>query len=103
MPPAYINQLNRLLDEAACVPAPQRPNLHERFQFWYDALPEISRHRPFAMVEIEQALGTQGKYLSPVLLSLGWQRHRKWSSRGQYYRYWVPPLLIVASANPIKD
>lgn len=64
--------------------------LRARFLAWYNGLPEISRCRPFAMVEIEQALNTQGRYLSPILLSEGWQRKRKWNSKGQYHRYWVP-------------
>jgi len=38
----------------------------------------IRRHWPFAMLELELDLGTQGKYLSPVLLSLGWERRWKW-------------------------
>jgi hypothetical protein len=56
---------------------------------WYGALPEVTRHRPFSMVESETALGTRGKYISPVLLALGWQRKRQGSSLGQYHRYWV--------------
>lgn len=70
---------------------PHRPDLRQRFVDWHSALPEVTRHRPFAMAEFENALLTQGKYLSPILLKLGWQRRRKWSSRGQYYRYWMPP------------
>lgn len=65
-------------------------DLRARFVAWHNSLPEISRCRPFAMVEIEQALNTQGRYLSPILLSEGWQRKRKWNSKGQYHRYWVP-------------
>lgn len=65
-------------------------DLRTRFLAWHNGLPEVSRNRPFAMLEIEQALKTQGKYLSPILLSEGWQRKRKWNSRGQYHRYWVP-------------
>lgn len=91
MPVAYINQLNRMLEEELPPPAPQALDLRQRFLAWYESLPEVSRHRPFAMAEMEQALDTQGKYLSPVLLSLGWQRRRKWSSKGQYHRYWAPP------------
>jgi hypothetical protein len=43
------------------------------------------------MIEFERALGTQGRYISPVLLALGWRRKRKWETAGQYCRYWVPP------------
>jgi hypothetical protein len=92
MPSAYIAALNReLRDERTCEQV-AKPDLRHRFVEWYESLPEISRHRPFAMAELEMALGTQGKYLSAILLSLGWQRRRKWSSRGQYPRYWVPPI-----------
>lgn len=66
--------------------------LRARFLAWYEGLPEVSRCRPYAMIEIEQALNTQGRYLSPILLAEGWQRKRKWSSEGQYHRYWVPGL-----------
>ncbi|CAE6864597.1 hypothetical protein IQ288_05075 [Burkholderia sp. R-69980] len=86
---AYIKQLQRMA--AASLPA--TPPLQKRFMDWYVSLPEVTRHRPFSMIEFEQALGTQGKYISPVLLKLGWQRKRRWSSQGQYHRYWVPPAL----------
>lgn len=93
MPSSYINQLNRLLDEDedAAAPPPQEPDLHQRFKAWIESLPEVSRHRAFAMVELERALNTQGKYLSPILLRLGWQRRRKWTATGHCPRYWVPP------------
>lgn len=66
--------------------------LRTRFLVWYNGLPEVSRCRTYAMTEIEQALNTQGRYLSPILLAEGWQRKRKWNSKGQYHRYWVPGL-----------
>ena len=47
------------------------------------------------MVEFEGALKTQGKYISPVLLELGWRRKRVWSTTGQYHRYWEPPRSSV--------
>lgn len=84
---AYTEQLNRVI--AAQVPA-QSP-LKQRFLDWFNALPEVTRNRPFSMMEFEAALGTQGKYISPVLLGLGWRRKRRWSSQGQYFRYWQPP------------
>lgn len=91
MQSAYITALNR--ENNIAIAATQRVelDLRQRFLEWHSGLPEIARDRPFAMIEIEQALGTQGKYLSSILLSLGWQRRRKWSGQGQYYRYWVPP------------
>ncbi|MFM0231086.1 hypothetical protein [Paraburkholderia sediminicola] len=85
---AYIENLQRRMDAAMSA---TKSSLQQQFVAWYGALPEVTRHRPFSMVEFEQALGTQGKYISPVLLELGWQRKRRWSSRGQYHRYWVPP------------
>ena len=84
---AYVSQLNQLVDATACKPKAR--TLRDRFIEWYDSLPEVSRNRAFAMVEFEQALQTQGKYLSPILLQLGWERKRKWSTVGQYHRYWV--------------
>jgi hypothetical protein len=91
---AYIAALNKLLETAAQNSA-VAPNLRRRFVEWYDSQPEISRCRPFAMVELEGALSTQGKYLSPILLSLGWRRKRKWTGGGQYSRYWMPPLSTL--------
>jgi hypothetical protein len=91
MPSAYIRSLYRSLADEAAADQPAKPNLRQRFIAWHASLPELTRHRPFAMAELEQALGVRGKYLSPILLSLGWQRRRKWSSRGQYHRYWLPP------------
>ncbi|MFM0213679.1 hypothetical protein PQQ96_40555 [Paraburkholderia sediminicola] len=86
---AYIKQLNRIVE----ANFPGKAPLQQQFQAWYGSLPEIVRSRPFSMIEFEKALGTQGKYISPVLLELGWQRKRRWGSRGQYHRYWVPPAL----------
>ena len=91
MSTAYIAALNRELAAEAALKL-SKPDLRTRFVDWLDSVPEISRLRPYSMVELEEALGTQGKYLSPILLSLGWSRKRKWSSRGQYHRYWVPPV-----------
>lgn len=91
MPSAYVARLNRELLEEAALPRPVRSSLQRRLLDWHESLPEISRNRPFAMVELEKALGTQGKYLSPILLGLGWKRKRKWASEGQYLRFWVPP------------
>lgn len=85
---AYIRKLQKHI--TTVMPAQQLP-LRERFVTWYCTLPEVVRNRPFSMIEFESALGTQGKYISPVLLGLGWQRKRCWNSRGQYHRYWVPP------------
>lgn len=92
MPSAYISLLSRELQQEAHDSQPSSPDLRQRLTNWHDSLPEISRSRPFAMVELERALNAQGKYLSPVLLSLGWQRRRKWTGAGRYPRYWVPPL-----------
>lgn len=86
---AYIKQLNRMAE----AQTPITPPLRQKLLDWYRTLPEISRCRAFSMIEFETALNTQGKYISPVLLELGWQRKRRWSSRGQYLRYWLPPPL----------
>jgi hypothetical protein len=90
MPCAYIARLKRELLSDADQP-PAVPTLRNQLLEWFEGLPEISRTRPFAMVELEKALGTQGKYLSPILLSLGWSRKRKWLNDRQYHRYWLPP------------
>ena len=68
-----------------------KPDLKQRFLAWFDSQPEISCMRQYSMVELERALSTPGRLLSPVLLALGWERRRKWSSKGQSPRYWVPP------------
>jgi hypothetical protein len=82
-----------MIESAAASPPPSpRSALRERFLAWYGDLPTVSRDRPFSMLEFEAALNTQGKYISPVLLELGWTRKRRWASGGgQYNRYWVPP------------
>lgn len=91
MTSAYIRSLQRIL-EAEAAPQPlSKFDLKQRFYEWFDGQPEISRVRPYSMVELERALDTQGRFLSPVLLALGWERRRKWSSTGQSPRYWVPP------------
>lgn len=87
---AYIRRLNEeLAREQPRAPAPSP--LQQRVLEWFNALPEVSRNRPFSMSEIENAVGSQGKYISRVLLDLGWERKRKWTTTGQYSRYWVPP------------
>ena len=91
MPSAYIKSLRRSLEAEEQPNVLSRPGLEARFFSWLDSQPEISRHRPYSMTELEKALGTQGRYLSPVLLRLGWERRRKWNSKTQYLRYWVPP------------
>jgi hypothetical protein len=93
MTSAYIASLNRALETVASPDA--APSLRQRLLDWFAALPDITRNRPFAMAELERALSTQCKYLSPVLLELGWRRGRKWSSQGQYNRFWVPPGLLI--------
>ena len=91
MPSAYIASLNRDLEQTAAVSSMPKMDLRQRFTDWFASLPEISRHRAFAMTELEGALATQGKYLSSILLRLGWRRSRRWTSAGQYNRYWMPP------------
>lgn len=95
MQSAYYSKFKALSEPQ--VPAPDvhtSSSLHQRFTTWYNSLPEISRHRPFAMTEFEQALGTQGKWISPVLLSIGWTRKRRWTGGGQYPRFWMPPAQV---------
>lgn len=84
---AYIKALQATASPVAAPPQPT--SLRARFLVWYDNLPPVSKHRPFAMQEFEQALNTQGRFLSPILLTLGWERKRKWSTSGQYHRYWI--------------
>lgn len=88
---AYIKSLQRSLEAEEPPTLLSKRDLESRFLEWLDSVPEISRLRPYSMTELEQALGTQGRYLSPVLFRLGWERRRKWTSKTQYLRYWVPP------------
>jgi hypothetical protein len=88
--PAYAAQLRKLSEARRAAPS-QPSTLRDRVTAWYRALPPVSRDRRFSMSEIEAALKTQGRYISPVLLELGWKRKRVWSTTGQYHRYWVPP------------
>ena len=61
----------------------------------------LARNRPFAMVEIERALGTRGRFISAVLIRLGWRRQRIWTGAGPFHRYWLPPsVAAVASERP---
>ena len=93
MPSAYIASLNRELEQAGEATSVPQLDLRQRLMEWHGGLPEIARYRPFAMAEIELALRAQGKYLSPIMLKLGWIRRRRWSSGGQYSRYWVPSVV----------
>lgn len=91
MTSAYVKSLYASLPDDAENSQLSKSDLRQRFIDWFDSVPEISRVRPYSMAELEKALATQGRYLSPILLKLGWQRRRKWSSQGQYHRYWTPP------------
>jgi hypothetical protein len=101
MPSAYISSLQKLIETQS--PPPQPSNLKQRFLEWYRSGPEFARNRRFAMSEIEVALKTQGKYISPVLLELGWQRKRIWSTTGPYHRVWVPPLHSEQHIFPLEE
>ena len=89
-PRAYVAHLNRMVEARRAQPS-QPSSLRDRFTSWHSSLPAVSRERRFSMAEFESALKTQGKYISPVLLELGWRRKRIWSTTGQYHRYWEPP------------
>ncbi|MFH1495671.1 MAG: hypothetical protein ABIG70_12855 [Pseudomonadota bacterium] len=84
---AYIKRLAEAARTDQGVAA--RHLLEQRLQGWYSSLPEPTRERPFSMREFEAALKSQGRFISPVLIKLGWQRKRRWGSKGQYHRYWV--------------
>jgi len=89
MSTAYVRDLYEQIPTSQ--PAPERMSLKKRFIEWYGALPSFNKSRPFSMSELEGAMQTQGKYLSPVLSSLGWSRRRIYSTAGPYHRYWMPP------------
>jgi hypothetical protein len=93
MSSAYLRSLEKQLPPPASKP--KVPPLEERFLAWFNNLPEFTRDRPFSMREFETALGSQGRFISPMLLRLGWQRQRRWSSQGSYHRYWQPPDQIA--------
>ncbi len=88
MATAYIETLKRQMAAAAAATPPS--TLRDRFLRWYGALPPVSRDRPFAMSELEAALGTQGRHISPILVAEGWRRARSWQGQ-HYFRYWRPP------------
>lgn len=91
MSSAFIRSLQRSLEAEEPPAQLSSSDLEKRFLAWLNSQPEISRLRPYAMSELEQALGTQGRYLSPILFRLGWERRRKWTGQTQYLRYWMPP------------
>jgi len=97
MPTAYISGLYKSLAAETLPSELSKPDLRQRFLDWLDSVPEVSRYRPYSMMELEKALGTQGKYLSPILLGLGWSRKRKWTGSRQYPRFWIPPASADSS------
>ena len=96
MSSAYLRSLEAMLPPPTVTP--KVPPLKARFLAWFNSLPEFTRDRPFSMQEFEVALGSQGRFISPVLLRLGWQRQRRWSSRGQYFRMWCRPEVENSTA-----
>lgn len=89
----YMAVLNKQI-EAQQAQRSQPSSLRDRFTSWYGSLPAVSRERRYSMSEFEKALKTQGKFISPVLLELGWRRKRIWATTGQYHRYWEPPPRV---------
>ena len=92
MPSAYVSLLRQEQTPISDGPTASHLSLQERVVAWHANLPEVARYRNFSMSELEEAMDTQGKYLGPILLRLGWTRHRRWASTGQYNRYWKPPV-----------
>lgn len=84
---AYLNSLRQ---EVAAAKAPTTSSLEARVTSWFSNQPEVSRFRPYSMREIEQGTGIAGRFLGEVLIKLGWTRHRRWSSKSSYRRYWLP-------------
>lgn len=95
---AYIRQLQECA-AAHSAPASRRDPLRERLLNWFTRLPAPTRNRPFAMQEFEAALGTTGRYISPVLVALGWRRKRIWSTPEHYHRFWLPPSPSAMAQN----
>lgn len=92
---AYLQTLNKELARAKrAMPV----TLQERIQTWFDALPELTRHRPFSMQELETALGSQGRHLGPALAALGWTRMRTYGGNQPYRRYWLPSGFSMPSS-----
>lgn len=88
---AYIATLKKQIEHSICLSAKsKRGTLQERLIVWFENLPPESRRRPFSMYEFENALLSQGRHISNVLLQLGWHRKRIWSNQ-RYCRYWLPP------------
>lgn len=86
---AYIKQLvDDLASENAAAPI---ANIRQRLEAWHSGLPLVARNRPFAMSELEQALGVAGRFLSATLIEAGWTRRRRWDGTAHYYRFWQPP------------
>ncbi len=86
---AYIKSLERHEHRAESKSARYQP-LEARFTAWFDNLPPEAKNRPFSMSEIENALNSQGRHISSVLVQLGWRRKRVWTTQ-RYCRYWQPP------------
>lgn len=88
---AYIRECNRYIAEYEARIRTPAAGLQDRFVRWYTSLPPVARDRRFSMGEFESALGRPGRFISPVLVQLGWQRRRAWSNKSHYLRYWIPP------------
>lgn len=86
---AYIAALNRRAAQAH-APVSRPLTLKDRFEQWFASQPAVSKCRRYSMSELEAALGTQGRYIGPVLVQAGWTRRRAYAGVGPYSRYWVP-------------
>jgi hypothetical protein len=94
----YIKELMRGVEQAGAAAEAKPSSLRQRLEAWHSSLPLASRNRPFAMVELEQATGVAGRFLSATLIQAGWTRKRRWQGTAHYYRFWLPPTGVAAQA-----
>lgn len=85
---AYISQLEQ---QITALNAIKSTTLEDRLDQWWASQPPATRLRAYSMDELIAALGTQGRYISPILVKRGWARHRRWQHRQHYFRVWLPP------------
>lgn len=88
--------MSAYLKKLACAVADENrasaPTPAKRVEEWFAKQPEISRHRPYSMQEIEIGTGIAARFLGELLISQGWKRRRQWSSKTSYRRFWTPPI-----------
>ena len=87
---SYIGRLKRLRREREEQrEASKPPALSDQITTWWENLPASEQRLGYSMEFFKNRFGASPQQLGAILLSLGWQRQRRWETDRPYWRVWV--------------